>query len=394
MRITPVVSVLAAVLASVAAPPAHANLARVAALGGNPVFQPISTMEKRSALNALGTPGSLWLDDDWNIFHNPALLNNYRNFVALNSSRDSLLHGGAFGSAASFVYGAYFNRREDLGLGQPGATYKPFGNVRGGSADFGPRWPLELFIGGEWSVKWGLKLSWAHRTGSARRAFGREAADITASDWRLHGGVEFFGLEAFGGGTLSSSYVEEDLGRAATQSIDQITAGLRYTLEDKKAYVVFNQQRENISSRFSSSSTGATTRVFGAGASYDWYPLEGFHLFPHAGFWWADLRDAKDWDQIVVPLDVAAEWEFLEGFFARGSLSYDLFNAVTGTMSLRGPVRPRLGAGFKKASFEGDVAVGRGTNTHAVNVDAHQPDQRIFGFDAGWFLAASAGYNF
>lgn len=388
---------------------AHASLARVAVLGAQPIFQPANTMMDSTALNPIAVPGVLWAEDDWNIFLNPALINNYRTRIQANASRDSLVHGGAFYGIETFVFGAYFNRRDDLSLMQPGAAYKPFGNVGGLSADIGPRLPVEVFAAGEWGVKWGVKLAWANHTEHARRGFGQSAAKLTARHWRVDGGVEFFGMEAFAGGTIFSEY--EDGSQLATkQVIDQVHGGLRGLYEGFRPYVMYNQQRESIASSRFATSVGASTRVWGIGVGRDWNPIEDLKVYHNLGVWFADLEDTtgpydrSDWQQLVVPLDVAGEYDFTDWFTLRAGLSYDAFNhlwkktgtaAVSGdrTDSLRDILRPRVGAAVKMSGFEGELAVGRGANTHAVNIDAHRPDDRVFGFDPGWFMALSASYS-
>src|SRR5271155_1056131 len=78
---------------------AFASLARQAVLGGQPVFT--------SSIGVNSVNGSLWYDDDYNVFYNPSYVNDNKNYVTINKG----IEGGFFKSEfENFAYGLYFNR--------------------------------------------------------------------------------------------------------------------------------------------------------------------------------------------------------------------------------------------------------------------------------------------
>lgn len=395
-------------------------------MGGHPVFSVNSAVldSPRATFNPMALPGVIWDNDEWNIFLNPAQIHNYRFRLTANSSRDSLFHGGGFVPYNNFVFGLYVNRRADFQLGQPGATFLPYRSISGPSVDFAPRYPVEFFAGVDYGVKWGVKLAWARRNEQVRWGFGRDAFDVNSRYWRIDSGIEFFGLEVFGGTTLSARYQDTSPAQV-TQRLEQGNAGASFLWnETLKSYFVFNQQRETVdlSNVASGLPAEAKMRSWALGASYDWRPLYELRILPHIGLWYGRSWERRDpsfparpgsavdvgydgWAHWVVPADLLVEYDATSWMKLMFGLSYDVVNIKhaqadpdnsqqEATISQRFGLRPRLGAVVNWDSLKTEFSLGRGTNQNAVNAQSLRPEQGFFGFTSQLYMAASASYSF
>lgn len=382
-------SILAGVLLGIYSSLCFGSLARVAVLGGQPVFQPPTTLDKVSTLNATMVAGSLWYDDDYNVFQNPATIFDSHNQASLSVGGNTALQGGAFVTHDYFAFGAYINRSEQLSLGQPGGGFERFQNAGGSSAAFGANSPAEFFFGIDYGVKGGV-----HLTTARQREILGGGSDRTARYWHVDAGADLLGLQPFVGVSFASQYVEATPTPMTTDlksTLDQFDAGVRYHYESFSPYFIWNQQREQVWAVPSRTSVGATTRSFGVGVGHEISPYDGLRVYSHLGFWRAGLNDTSDlgvsgygrsdWTRYVVPLNVAAEYDYAEWLTFRAGLAYDPVNIVikqegSATTSSgktywqNGGLRPRLGAtiSYKQAMF--DLAFGKGPNTVATNIDA------------------------
>ncbi len=146
--------------------------------------------------------GTLYYNDDTNLFYNPAYVNDYKNFAVIEKQTSNAVgtaEGGFFTSLMNYNLGFYFNR----GGFQNGATYQ---NV-GVTSTIANMHPLEFFVGGEnMGVKWGGSLSYgSYKVSNANNgAFvaGSPVSGIpfnnqNTKDVTLKGGFTYMELEPF-----------------------------------------------------------------------------------------------------------------------------------------------------------------------------------------------------
>ncbi|MBI3541838.1 MAG: hypothetical protein HY075_01000 [Deltaproteobacteria bacterium] len=144
---------------------AMAGVPRVAVFGTQPTFT--------STITTNAVNGALWYDDDYNVFYNPAYVNDNKNYAVVQKG----MEGGWFKSEfENFAYGVYVNRG---GNGAINGYNSNAGNVYGGGNLVAPGTgnlatfigtasvvptlrPIDLFFGGDTGLKWGVHAAWAY----------------------------------------------------------------------------------------------------------------------------------------------------------------------------------------------------------------------------------------
>lgn len=117
----------------------------------------------KARLQALGedTNGSFYIQDNRNIFLNASEVNNQKDFVTYELANDSTTgEGGFIRNAGNLVWGAHMGRNlsYNASLGDVEAT---------GSDALTASNALDLFIGGDAGVKWGVQLTRSAQTDEA-----------------------------------------------------------------------------------------------------------------------------------------------------------------------------------------------------------------------------------
>lgn len=409
----------AMLMSSLVASNAVASIARQAVFGTQPLFTSASGTATTGAVT-----GSLWFDDDYNVFYNPSYVMDNKNMVSINKG----LEGGYFqGFMENFAYGLYFNR----GAGAPGATYgggqfvAPGLNQQAAFANgnaLDTQRPIDLFIAGDTGIKWGFHATWAYRRNQSVATFARQDAEATARYWHFDLGAQVMGFEPFIGATLFSKYQDNTVPTTITQDLNEFNAGVRYKYEGWTPYAVFKKYRENGNfTNVAYTDVGATglagtgrqaqTRmnVWGVGVGHDTKVADGVHVMKHIAFFQnsveddtgvtANLRDHKD---TVVPINVSVEAEATSWLVLRAGVDYHLINeretartTISTTNSVNdkvvsqtGTTTFRIGSTFKFGKLHLDSAFGNGA-VGAASLDA----TNNVGFDSQTFALLSAAYH-
>src|SRR5690606_10539677 len=95
----------------------------------------------------------------YNIFYNPAYVNDYKNWATIEKSNSpgNTAQGGFINSFLNFNFGLYLNRVDGVARLNSTAssdTYSNYTNMR----------PVDIFLGADMGVKWGLSLTTASYT--------------------------------------------------------------------------------------------------------------------------------------------------------------------------------------------------------------------------------------
>jgi len=408
---------------------AFATIARQAVLGNQPAF---STLGSATTTTVNTVNGSLWYDDDYNVFYNPAYIMDNKNYVVVQKG----FEGGFFkGEFDNFAYGVYVNRggvgNANAGYGNanlvaPGIRYNTSLNGSAGTAVSTQR-PIDFFVGGDTGIKWGLHVGWAYNrdasvatktAGTTTQPFAD--AERTARYWRFDLGASVMGLEPFAGATLFSK-IQDNTANNVTQNLNDFNVGTRYKYEGWTPYVMYRQYRES-----GSSGTGLTsivtglnvgqrqhrTRIIGGGVGHDTKVADGVHVMKNIGFWYGSTEDdgstteyRRDFKRMILPINVALEAEATSWLSLRGGIGYEFIDSVKGanttavvgtTLSDRhqsqaGSPTFRIGSTFKFGKLNIDSALGTGGSVTAGT--AATLDGTTAGFDAQTFAQISASYR-
>ncbi|RYD90840.1 MAG: hypothetical protein EOP50_15285, partial [Sphingobacteriales bacterium] len=131
----------------------------------------VNVMGQGEAGFILNSTGSLYYDDMYNIFYNPAYVNDFKNWVIIEKGAVNNVNGaanaghGEGGFVTSFMgvnAGVFLNRSDAFNFnnGANGGTVANGAVVR----------PIDVVIGGDHGVKWGLGLTYARSSGATTLA--------------------------------------------------------------------------------------------------------------------------------------------------------------------------------------------------------------------------------
>lgn len=397
---------------------AMASVARQAVLGGQPVF----TSDGAAAVVANAVNGSLWYDDNYNVFYNPAYVNDYKNYVTINKG----FEGGWFSTVFdNFVYGVYVNRGQTAAGGTPGAAYGG-GNfvspgVRANSSiitavptAINTQRPIDFFFGGDMGIKWGLHVAWAsnHRDDSKVQNTNADG-EISNKYWHFDLGAEVMGFEPFIGLTALSNYENKNASSVATQRLDEFNIGTRYKYENWTPYVTWSKKREAGSSASAARQVQVRHSILGLGVGHDTKVADGVHIYKNLGFWTNSIEDdsftaetARKYTQMVVPINFSIEAEATSWLVIRAGATYDFINrkkfartsasdsvSVADTVrSQSGTVTARIGSTLKFGKLHIDSAFGNGAAGAAPGGETIDGTSTM-GFDSQTFAIVSAAYH-
>jgi len=411
---------------------AFASLARQAVFQNQPAF---GTTAGDVTVNAVN--GSLWYDDDYNVFYNPAYINDNKNYVSINKG----MEGGFFkGEFENFAYGVYFNR----GGGNTAATvnantltatpgYNPRAGIIGATATaINTQRPIDIFFGGDTGVKWGFHAAWAYNRNQtvANSTTGQNgSAELSNRYWHFDFGVQVMGFEPFLGATLFSKYQNDVTaqtggGQTLVGNLDEFNAGFRYKYEGWTPYFVYKKWKESGTPAGGATQLSTRFHVFGLGVGHDTKVADGVHILKNIGVWQSSVEDDtaatagtniggqtnpdfnKDFKETAVPINVALEAEATSWLTLRAGATYDFIrnrkfassnkaananpSALTDkNQSQAGATTFRIGSTFKFGKLHVDSAFGNGAGAAA----AAGLDNQSFGFDGQTFALVSASYH-
>ena len=297
--------------ALVASSSAMASIARQAVIGGQPTF----TIANNGSLASNGNTntitlntvnGSLWYDDDYNVFVNPSYIMDNKNMVTFNKG----LEGGFFsGFADNFAYGVYVNRG---GGADGGDSYGGGGFVAPGMKANGrfytgaaaaniidTRRPIDFFIGGDTGIKWGLNITHAYnRDQTVANRPDNADTETSARYWHATLGAQIMGLEPFFGTTLTSKIqrnnkADNDNYGVINQHLETYEVGAKYKYEGWTPYLMYRRFTERgaavgnpvdtVARRMGQ--TSVQTTVMGGGVGHDTKVADGVHVLKNVGVW-------------------------------------------------------------------------------------------------------------
>jgi len=328
-------------------------------VGANSAFASRARQQVLGTSNPIGVidRGSFFVDDNQNIFFNPAYVNNFRNWAAIEKSNGVVgagasAEGGFVTSITNFNLGVYMNR----GGAVPVAKYP--GNT--------PVRPIDIFFGGDMGMKWGVGLTY----GGARTGDDNSSTDLTA---RL--GLDMAGLEPY----LAYKIIGKNqtgAGDANSRKNTDLQAGVRYKFGEWTPFAAFRMTGAKLGT--ADSATDYTG--FGLGVGRNARVAEGVRLNYAVSAW----RSGKA-NRNVIPLDVSAEGDVTSWLVLRAGLSYRLIDRAA-NVTQGDTTTGRIGASINVGKVGFDWAVGHAANAETV-------DGQAFDFSNGMFSTASLNYR-
>jgi len=261
-----------------------------------------------------GFYGSFYSNDDYNIFWNPALIRNSRNWAVIEHD-DTAFGGdqsaGVVSAVGNYHLGVFLNR--------------PTGTTHGAAQ------PVDLVFGGDSGFKWGVNYTRSLSTGPA----------IYSS---LKAGIVVRDLEPFVHLTL-----DDTNGAAAETKTTNTVVGTRYHYGDWTPYVAYRTRRETIAGV----QAGSSTQTYGLGLGKT-FMLGDLRLEGALSYWHSATGTAKT---AVMPLNLHAAADATGWLTFRGGFRHDLI-----VRSLTALTTSFVGATVKVGKAEFDTVVGSVNN--------------------------------
>ena len=357
-----------------------------------------SAFASRARQNVMGTDatgivnaGAMHYDTMYNVFYNPAYINDFKNWAIVEKGATTGTNEGGFAaSMMNFNMGLFFNRA--------GAFNAPTLSIVPAYATLVR--PIDFVIGGDQGVKWGFGATYANEKGNA-------AAVNTATNQTnltLRAGVSVNNFDPF----ISYRVIGKQKGEGATPTEvknNDMTIGLRYHYGEWTPYAAYRSGKAE--STPAVAPTPATQGKFTGmllGVGRDAKLGEGARLVYGIAYGRTESKDIPltvaaanvptKTAHTIMPINMALEGDMASWLTLRAGLRYDLMNRVSATFSTaagtqEGTVSGRIGATVHANKFDIDWAFG----SNSASAAAANIDTDTFGFDSGTFSNVSVSYK-
>ena len=332
-------------------------------------------------LGTSGGIGSFYEDDAYNMFYNPAYVNDYTNWATIEKSNFSSTNAGttAMGGFATsmgmFNVSLYMNRLDEL-------------NAREGKRLVME--PLDVTLGTKWNnISWGLGFQWANHTyrDTAVQATG-DKEKHTAQLFNLKLGAQAYNFEPFIHWQIKGKYQDTAL---VNYTEKKVTAGLKYHWGEWTPYLVYQSAKDEFDAYHGPTSTTTyaqdkTTWGLGLGRHHDM--SNKVSMGYSVGYFAQSNKSIEPTirsNREVVPVEFSASAKALDWMTVRAGVGYHLID-TNDTDNTTG----RVGATFNWNKVSVDWVVG--ANTNGGTETATDADGQTFSFSDGLFTAASATY--
>lgn len=341
----------------------------------------------KARMEALGedTFGSYYINDNRNIFLNPARITENKDLVtyefgesgssitAADSSAAPRAVGGFIKSHGNMVYGLHF-----------GDSSPSTGSVRGlAGGNLQERQPWDLHVGGDAGVKWGASLTYENHDAGSQAANTR----IASNGLRLRGGALMGDLDVFAQVSLNNN--AKDFNGRMVEGGMGLFLGAGYMLNNYKLFLdwrnVAAEYNNNVADKEDFKSS-----IIRLGAGRQERLNDRATLFAKAMVVRSSVEDdgtatfttAAEATEIVVPLTVGLEYAATSWLDFRGSVVHNVFSqneldpkagSKATTHVANTAVRAGASLKFGEFSIDGLISTGgaggdaTGTDTSAGN---------------------------
>jgi hypothetical protein len=340
----------------------------------------------KARLEALGEDsfGSYYIQDNRNIFLNPARINENKDFVtyefgasgnniaAADSAKDPRAVGGFVKSVGNMAYGLHF--------GDSSTSTGAFRAASGGNLQ--ERQPWDFHIGGDAGVKWGASFTYEEfngRTGTGNVSGNR----LTSHGTKVRGGVLMGDLDLFAQISLANKasddqghYVKGDMGTFL---------GAGYMMNNYKLFLDWRMINGDYKGGATASKKSADTSIWRAGVGRQERLNDRATLFAKAMIVRNVIDDngsnitAGNYTSYAVPLNVGIEYAATSWLDLRASVSQNVWSKSENKLNAGGrrnsninntAVRAGASLKFGEFSIDGLVSTDQSANGQATNTDA------------------------
>jgi len=291
--------------------------------------------------------GSFYYEDAYNFFYNPAYVNDFKNWAIFEKGTGN--DASSFGFVSSmmnFNMGLFFNRNAALATGSNA---------------------VDLMLGGDAGVKWGLGLTYGNR---------KLADDSSQNNLDVRAGVSVGGFDPF----VHVLVIGKDKALGAdTVKHNSIGGGLRYHYGEWTPYAAINTTKTNTIATATEPKTTAWTIGLGRETKLAEGARLVYALYHSHGQ--TDTAGVKSAKLSETPIDMAIEADALSWLTLRGGVHHVLIGGD-------GTTTARVGGTFHVAKVDVDYAFGNG-NAAGGNT----PDSSDVGFDSGTFHQIGFRYS-
>ncbi len=309
--------------------------------------------------------GSFYYDDNYNIFYNPAYINDFKNYAIIEKSNypGNTAQGGFVTTTGNVVLGFYFNRGNAIVSTSSAAalssgaqsTYPGFtpalggnyGAYNNGTSGAYPNRPIEVYAGTDLgSVKVGAGLTYAQNTQNS----------VQSTVLVGHLGAEYMGLDPFVNGNI----VATDNG--LNQSHNYINAGLRYHFGEFVPYFAILYTSDPGLALVNTSLAYKELNL-GGGIGRTTHVAEGVRM--NYGISYFSVNDTTGAgatpNRVILPIDISVEADALSWLTVRAGLGYRLLDK-TNSISATDDTDGRVGATVHVGKADIEWAIGRSFN--------------------------------
>ncbi len=295
--------------------------------------------------------GSFYYEDAYNFFYNPAYVNDYKNWAIFEKGTGN--DGASFGFVSSMMnmnMGLFFNRNAALYTGTNA---------------------VDLMLGGDMGVKWGLGLTYGNR---------KLANDSSQNSLDVRLGVTASGFDPF----LHFLVMGNDK-TAGADSIkrNSFGGGLRYHYGEWTPYAAI--QTKKVTTVATSAEDKTTFWVAGLGRETKL--AEGARLVYSLYYDAGKVKSSPAGTETKtseLPIDMAIEADALSWLTLRGGVNHVLVGGD-------GHTTARIGGTFHVAKVDVDYAFGNTSSSGGTT--STTVDSSDVGFDSGTFHSVAMRYS-
>lgn len=350
----------------------------------------------------LNSSGSMSYDSMYNMFYNPAYVNDFKNWAIVEKRGTTNTNEGGFvTSMMNFNLGVFMNRTDAFGLSGAPSLGTAINAAPGISTGVTAR-PIDLVFGGDMGVKWGLGLTYAKQSAGSLGA-GNKSNNLT-----VRAGVSVADFDPFISWRFAGTNENNSTATKLENKTKDATVGLRYHYGEWTPYAAyrFGKVEETGVAASNGERVKNTSMLIGAGRETKLG--ESARLIYSVSYAKIKYSDHKatganlvtgSATRSVMPIDLSLEGDLSSWFTIRAGLVYRLMDRTAGTLanntifagtstqvgSQTDTTTARIGATIHANKFDFDWAFGQGAPGSV--------DTASFGFDGGTFTAASLSYK-
>ncbi len=314
----------------------------------------------------LFTKGAFHYEDAYNMFYNPSYVNDFKNWAAFEKGQNSTASNAEFGFVTSMM-----NLNMALWMNRAGAT--PNVTQAAGSQT------LDLLIGGDMGVKWGLGFTYGKQDEAVPAAATNSRSYMAASL-----GAQFSGFDPYVDFVISGD--DKDAAGTKTNKYTGMGAGFRYHYGEWTPYASFNSNKNTTEAVGAIAATELKTTTITVGVGREARLAEGAKIMYAIYGQDNKIADATNTNSFqstfVVPVNLGVEVDALSWLTLRAGAVHTLLSSNT----FRKNTTARIGGVFHVGKVDAEYAFGNGSTsgagTGATNTSA---DNGNVGFDSGTF---------